>query len=94
MKRATQYSVKFNEDKIQYKVKSVRYLGLQFSEAGVRQDERKISAILAMKTLSSKKVLQVFMGMVNYLHSFIPNLSQLTAPCRLLLKKKVSWHWE
>ena len=37
-----------------------------------------------------KKELQRFMGIVNYLGKFIPNLSDVTQP---LLHKETAWHW-
>ena len=33
------------------------------------------------------------MGMVNYLHKFIPNLASINKPLRELLEKSVEWHW-
>ena len=34
-----------------------------------------------------------FLGMVNYLSKFIPNLADLTQPLRELLHKEVEWLW-
>ena len=39
----------------------------------------------------NKKELQRFLGMVNYLAKFIPNLSDHTAPLRSLLEKDTIW---
>ena len=33
------------------------------------------------------------LGMVNYVAKFAPNISEVTAPLRELLKKDVAWHW-
>ena len=52
-------------------------------------DPSKVEAIIQMPLPESKSDLQRFMGMVNYLGKFIPNLSQITAPLRQLLKKDV-----
>ena len=32
--------------------------------------------------------------MITYLRKFIPNISTLTEPLRVLLKQEVQWHWE
>lgn len=37
--------------------------------------------------------LQRFLGMVNYLGKFIPDLSELSAPLRELIKKDTAWAW-
>jgi hypothetical protein len=34
-----------------------------------------------------------FLGMVNYLSSYIPNKSEITRPLRELLKEDCVWHW-
>ena len=40
-----------------------------------------------------KKGVQRFLGMVNYVSKFVPNMSEITSPLRELLKKDVTWHW-
>ena len=40
---------------------------------------------------TNKKELQGFLGMVNYLGKFLPNLSDVSAPLRKLLEKDVEW---
>ena len=37
--------------------------------------------------------MQRLLGMVNYVAKFAPNISEVTAPLRELLKKDVAWHW-
>ena len=41
-----------------------------------------------------KQQLQSFLGMVNYMGAFIPNLSYHTQPLRTMLKKDNVFHWE
>jgi len=85
--------VKFNKDKIQYRVPEVKYLGHILSANGVRPDESKVKAIINMPVPEDKASLQRFLGMTTYLSKFIPNYSALTEPLRSLLKKDVLWHW-
>jgi hypothetical protein len=35
-----------------------------------------------------------FLGIVNYLHKFIPNVAELSKPLRELLKKEVVFRWD
>lgn len=56
-------------------------------------DPDRIRAILSYDLPKSKKDLQRYLGMVNYLRNFIPNLSELTSPIRELLKNNTEWCW-
>lgn len=93
LERAVERNVKFNATKIQIAVESVKYLGHIFSQAGIRPDEDRIVAIAGMKDPANKKDLQKFLGVANYMQSFIPNLSETTATLRELLKKNAVFNW-
>ena len=47
-----------------------------------------------MKAPQSKKELQPFLGFVQYLANFLPNMSEESAPLRELLHKDTEWHWD
>lgn len=47
-----------------------------------------------MSNPTNVKELKTLLGMVNYLAKFIPNLSNVSAPLRILEKRGVEWHWE
>ena len=47
-----------------------------------------------MTAPTDKQQLQSFLGMVNYMGTFIPNLSHHTDPLRAMLKKDNVFHWE
>ena len=50
--------------------------------------------ITEMTAPTDKQQLQSFLGMVNYMGTFIPNLSHHTEPLRAMLKKDNVFHWE
>ena len=91
--RAREHNIKFNRDKIQFRVNQVKYMGEIVSELGFSPDPEKISAIHNIPTSSCKQDLQRLLGMINYLSKYIPNMSELTAPLRSLLKGDVPWAW-
>ena len=91
--RARERNITFNREKIQFRVNQVKYMGEVVSELGFSPDPEKISAIDKMPTPSCKQDLQRLLGMINYLIKYIPNMSELTAPFRSLLKGDVSWAW-
>lgn len=93
IERAEDRNIKFNLSKLQYKVSEVSYLGHIFNSNGCKTDPKRIKAISEMTEPSSKIELQRYLGMVNYLRSFIPNMSQITQPLRELLKSKIEFQW-
>ena len=46
-----------------------------------------------MKRPTNKTELQQYLGMVTYLGKFLPQLSTVTAPLRILLEKTTEWSW-
>lgn len=93
IERARQLNIKFNPDKVQYCMNKVKYLGHNFSEEGVTPDNERISAIINYELPKDKKDLQRYLGMINYLREFIPNLSEISTPLRELIKKDVDFLW-
>ena len=57
-------------------------------------DPKKVQGITEMTVPTDKQQLQSFLGMVNYMGTFIPNLSHHTEPLRAMLKKDNMFHWE
>lgn len=93
VKRALEYGVRFNPIKLQYKVSSVNYLGLVFSNDGLQPDKKHVESIMSIKEPQNKKSLQKFLGVITFLHKFIPHMSTVAAPLRDLLKKDALWCW-
>jgi hypothetical protein len=91
--RARSNGVRFNLQKVQFKQEQVTYLGRKLGADGVRPDPQKVAAITNMPIPKDKPAVQRLLGLVNFLHSFIPNLSTITAPLRSLLKKGTAWYW-
>ena len=93
LQRARKYNVRFNKDKLQYKVRQVKYLGHLVSDQGTSADPEKVKSIVEMKPPSCVKELLRFLGMITYLSKYIPNLSSVTEPLRALVKKDMPWMW-
>ncbi|KAL1448044.1 hypothetical protein WDU94_012311 [Cyamophila willieti] len=91
--KALEINVKFNEQKFQFMNTKIKYLGHIFSEQGCELDPDRVEAISELKPPTNVKELRSMLGMINYVRDFIPNMSDLTAPLRELLKKQISWYW-
>jgi len=73
IKRAKSLGIKFNKDKLQYRVDEVKYIGQMFSGDGMRPDPERVRALINLPVPSSKKELQGVLGMFNYVRNYIPN---------------------
>lgn len=91
--RAREIGIKFNLPKCQFCQPKCRFLGEIYSENSVCIDPERISAIKQMDPPQDVKELQRFFGIVNYVRSFLPNLSAQTENLRKLLKKETLWQW-
>ena len=91
--RARQVGLKFNRGKLQLCLPEVTYMGHIISCEGVRADPSKIEAITNMPSPKSVKETQRFLGMVNYLLPFLPNLAAYTAPLRDVIKRRNHFEW-
>lgn len=59
----------------------------------MRIDDDRIESIQRLPDPRDKKSLQSFLGVLNYVRQFIPNLSELTEPLRELLRKGIIFRW-
>lgn len=82
-----------NPTKCQFRQNEVRYIGHILTADGVKPDPRKIEAINELESPTNKKGLQQFLGMINYVGKFIPNLATEFEPLRKLLQKEQEWVW-
>ena len=93
VEKASASGVKFNPNKCQIKKREVTYYGRVVSPDGVQPCPKKVKAILNLAPPINKQELQSFLGTVNFMSTFIPNLSKKTHLMRGLLKKDVHFLW-
>ena len=83
-----------NSKKLELRRERVTFFGAEYSALGMHSDPKKVQGITEMTVPTDKQQLQSFLGMVNYMGTFIPNLSHHTEPLRAMLKKDNVFHWE
>ena len=69
----------------------VEFFGEICTVDGCKPAKGKVIAIVEMPAPSCKKVVQSFIGMINYLSKFSAILSELALPIRELAKDKVAF---
>ena len=89
---ARRCNIKLNYDKLKFKCTEVNFYGKTYTTDGPKPAQNKITAIVEMPPPSSKKEVQSFIGMINYLTKFLPRLTELAEPIRELVKEKVPFN--
>ena len=93
LQTARRCNVKLNYDKLKFKCTEVNFYGETYTTDGHKPAQNKIMAIIEMPPPSSKKEVQSFIRMINYLTKFLPRLTELSEPIRELIKEKVPFNW-
>ncbi|KAF0022040.1 hypothetical protein F2P81_025707 [Scophthalmus maximus] len=88
LQRLEKAGITLNEDKCVLSTSEVVFLGHIITSEGIRPDPRKTVAIREMKEPGNVGELRSFLGMVNQLGKFIPQLAEKDKLLRDLLSKK------
>ena len=93
LKTARECNVHLNYDKLQYKRTEVDFFGKTYTIDGRKPSQSKVKVIQDMPLPQSKKQVQSFIGMINYLSKFSAHLSELAELLCNLAKERVPFNW-
>ena len=93
LKRLQQENLTLNLPKCKFHQSRIRFLGHIIDSNGIAPDPRKTQAIQEMSPPHNLSDLRRFMGMVNHLNKFSPNIAELSQPLRELLSPQKAWMW-
>lgn len=91
--RCRTHGITLNRDKFVVAASSVRFCGFHLSQAGIEADEEKVKAIRDFPTPSNITDLRSFMGLVNQLSEFTPDIATTAKDLRPLLSTKRTFTW-
>ncbi len=91
--RLHENNITLNPEKCEYGKASVDFFGHTLSAEGIKPDKKKVEAIQNAQAPKDRSELASFLGLVNYVAQFIPDLVSIVDPLRQLNKKDVPWHW-
>ncbi|GFO47142.1 Pol polyprotein [Plakobranchus ocellatus] len=92
LQRLQQAGLTLNE-KCEFSKPVIKFLGHIIDGHGIRAGPQKIEAIVEFPVPTNITELQRFLGMVNQLAKFSPELASQTEPLRQLLKRDSLWSW-
>jgi len=90
--RCREHGITLSKSKVEIGDK-VLMAGYVVSKDGVKPDPKKVSGISEFKSPKDLTELRRFLGMVNQLAVFFPELTKLVTPLRALQKKNVVFNW-
>ena len=93
MNRLSESGLTLNPGKCQFGLSSIRFLGHVISNKGVAADPCKVEAIVTARAPVNVSELRGFLGLVQYVGRYIPDLATLAAPLRELTRKSVPFEW-
>ena len=80
-----------NHDKCMFNQCSISFLGHLINDKVISQDPGKTTAVVKMSQPTTVTQLRRFLGMINQMSKFSPNLSKISQLLRELPSPKVSW---
>ena len=107
LSRLQDAGLKINADKSKFCALETEYLGYIITRDGIKPQDNKVQAILAINPPKNVKELRRFLGMIQYYRDIWAKRSELLAPLADLVgecgktkatkakgTKNASWHWE
>jgi len=92
LRRLQKASIFLNPTKFQFRQSLINFLGHVIDNSGITPDPAKTEAIQKM-SLTNLTELRRFVGMVNHLSKFSPNIAYLSRPLQELLSPQKAWIW-
>lgn len=93
LNRLKEYNVLLNEDKCQYNVDELEFLGHNLSSDGVKPTDSRVRAVEQFRRPENIAEVRSFLGLITYVSRFIPHLASKTEMLRALLKKETKFQW-
>ena len=93
LKRCRKYNITVSKSKFKMGT-SVKFGGYIVSNKGVIPDPDKIEAIMNFQSPTDVKCVRSFLGLINQLTSYHPDIAQASTRIRELLKKDVPFIWQ
>ena len=94
LQRARERNLKLNKKKLKLCLSEVSYMGHRLTRDGLGPDPAKIKAMKDMPRPDNKKAVERFLGCLQYLSRFLPQLAEVAAPLRLLTEQSAIFTWQ
>lgn len=93
MERMKSLGLTLNASKCEFGFSQVSFVGFETSGGGVSPGDKNAKSVIAARVPKEVSELRTFMGLVNFVGWFIPDLSTHAEPLLRLTKKGVNLRW-
>ena len=93
LKRLSDLNLTLNPRKCSFRMRSIKFLGFIVSDQGVSPDPDKVKSIVGFQAPKSASECRSFMGLVNFVGKFVPDLATVSEPIRRLMVKDAAFVW-
>ncbi|KAK6169531.1 hypothetical protein SNE40_020570 [Patella caerulea] len=93
LSRLQEAGLKVNYKKCKFLQPTCEGLGHKLDKDGIHPTNEKVTAIQNAPLPTSVTELKSYLGLINYYHKFMDNLSSVLAPLYKLLRNEEPWHW-
>ncbi|XP_033100805.1 uncharacterized protein K02A2.6-like [Anneissia japonica] len=91
LQRLKENGLILNKNKCQFLKSKVSFLGHVIDKHGLHKSLDKVDAVINAPAPTDTTMLRSFIGLLNYYHRFLPNLSSVLYPLHQLLPKGKQW---
>jgi hypothetical protein len=91
--RCEKFNISLNPSKSIFNITKSKLLGNIVSDSGISIDPKRITTILNLPTPTSKKEVQAFMGIINFVRRFVLDFVVMVKPIHNILKQYWSFSW-
>ncbi len=81
--------LRLKSSKSVFMMDQIEYLGHKINSEGWHPLENKVQALHNAPKPTNNTVLKAYLGLLNYYHRFLPNVSTVLAPLHVLLRKRM-----
>ena len=93
LQRLWEAGLRLNRDKCQFGLPELTFMGYRLNKHGVSATDEKVRAVLNAREPRVASEVRSFLGLLNFVGRFLPDMSTVSAPLRDLTKTKTPWRW-
>lgn len=93
LRRLHHHGLRANKSKCEFFKEKITFCGHDIDSEGLHKTNDKTAAVVNAPRPQCVAEVRSFLGLVNYYHKFLPNLSTILHPLNQMLESNYQWNW-